>query len=180
MRPWSMASAVPRSAAENGRPGGGGGRDTFKRRARECPRVPRGPDPRREAKPAHEVPALLREGAARYNAREFWHAHEAWEEAWHALRAAGRGDEAAYVRGIILVAAALENATRGREEGFKRQFAEGLHALKTHPAARAPLGIVDAAAWEDALVVLYAEACRRRDWTFWNGSGWTAPILRLG
>ena len=146
---------------------------------RVCARVAKGPDPRVNAAPRSEVPMLLREGAAEYDARRFWHAHEAWEQAWHALRAAGRADEAAYLRGMILVAAALENATRGKEEGFKRQFAEGLHALKAHPGARAALGLADGAAWEDALVALYADACRRREWSFWNGSGWAAPALRL-
>lgn len=143
------------------------------------PRVPKGPDPRKEARPAGDVPGLLRAGAERYNAASFWHAHEAWEEAWHALRAAGRDGEAAYVRGMILVAAALENATRGKEDGFKRQLAEGLHALRTHPEARDALGLADGAAWEDALVVLYADACRRREWAWWNAGGWRAPPLHV-
>lgn len=121
----------------------------------------------------------MREGAAELNARRFWHAHESWEEAWHALRAAGRAEEATYVRGMILVAAALENATRGKEEGFKRQMAEGLHALLEGRPAATRLGVEEPRAWEDALVRLYVDACRRRDWPWWNGSGWTAPLLRL-
>lgn len=144
---------------------------------RASPRVAKGPDPRQNAAPLHEVPRLLREGAAHYNGRRFWHAHESWEEAWHALRAAGHAEEAAYLRGMILITASLENATRGKEEGFKRQFAEGLHALLSHRSAAAPLGLADARAWEDALCLLYADACRRREWAWWNGSGWTAPVL---
>lgn len=139
----------------------------------------KGPDPRAHPAPLEEVPALLREGAAEWNAARFWHAHEAWERAWHALRAAGREAEAGYARGMILCAAALENATRGKEEGFRRQMAEGLHLLLADPAAGAALGLEDAAAWERDLVRLYADACRRREWAWWNGSGWRAPRLRL-
>ena len=137
----------------------------------------KGPDPRKEARPVQEVPRLLREGAERFNETRFWDAHEAWEEAWHALRATGREEDAAYLRGMILVAAALENATRKKEEGFKRQMAEGLHGLRTHPAGREGLAIPRASAWEDALLLLYVDACRRRDWTWWNDGGWAAPPL---
>lgn len=136
--------------------------------------MPKGPDPRVETAPLDDVPQLLREGAEHYHARRFWHAHEAWERAWHALRAAGRAGAAGYVRGMILATAALENATRGKEEGFKRQMAEALHALHAH-TADAPLR--DAAAWERALAALYADACRRHDWARWNASGWQAPAL---
>lgn len=141
--------------------------------------MPRGPDPRKEAAPPAEVPRLLHEGAAHYNARRFWHAHEAWEAAWHALRAAGRQEEAAYVRGMILVTAGLENAVRKKEAGFKRQLAEGLHALLANRAASDALGLREARAWEDALCLLYTDACRRREWAWWNESGWTAPGLVL-
>lgn len=136
----------------------------------------KGPDPRAAPASPAEVPALLAEGAREFNERRFWHAHEAWETAWHALRAAGREADAGYVRGMILVAAALENALRGKEEGFKRQFAEGLHALHGHRVG-APL--VDAPAWEDALAQLYADACRRREWAWWRDSPWVAPTVEL-
>ena len=141
--------------------------------------MPKGPDPREDTRPLHEIPDLLREGAEAFNARRFWDAHESWEAAWHALRAAGQADRAAYVRGLILAAAALENATRGKEDGFKRQMAEGLHALLTHRDAAPGLGLAEPRAWEDALALLYADACRRRDWAWWNGSGWQAPRLRF-
>ncbi|HWH08338.1 MAG TPA: DUF309 domain-containing protein [Candidatus Thermoplasmatota archaeon] len=139
--------------------------------------MPKGTDPRADPPPVEAVPALLRQGAAEWNAARFWHAHEAWESAWHALRKAGRIEAAAYVKGMIVVAAALENATRGKEAGFKRQFAEGLHALKTNGAGASALGLADPRAWEDALTVLYADAMRRRAWEWWRGSGWAAPVL---
>jgi hypothetical protein len=80
---------------------------------------------------------------------------------------------------MILVAAALENASRGKLDGFRRQFAEGLHALKTEHAGREAAGLRDARAWEDALTTLYADAMRRRDATTWSGSGWQAPRVEL-
>ena len=137
--------------------------------------MPKGPDPRVDPAPRAEVPRLLREGAEHWNAARFWHAHEAWESAWHSLRHAGEDAAAAYVKGLILAAAGLENATRGKEAGFKRQFAEGLFAIRTHAPEGLPLP--GARAFEDALVVLYADACRRREWADWNASGWRAPEL---
>lgn len=152
----------------------------FFMRGRRAAGVPRGPDPRKDAAPLGEVPALVAEGAREYAARRFWHAHEAWERAWHALRAGERPEAAGYLRGMILVAAALENATREKEEGFKRQFAEGLHHLLTHERGADELGVREPRAWERGLVALYAEACRRREWAFWNASGWSAPALEVG
>lgn len=141
--------------------------------------VPKGPDPRVETRPLEDVPRLLREGADEFNARRFWHAHESWESAWHALRSAGRDEQAAYLRGMILVTAALENAVRGKEDGFKRQLAEGLHTLIGHRDAAPALGILASRAWEDAIVALYLDACRRRDWTWWNEHSWQAPRIQV-
>ena len=137
--------------------------------------MPKGPDPRVDTAPLADVPRLLREGAAEFNAARFWHAHEAWESAWHALRKHDPRSES-YVHGMILVAAALENAKRGKENGFKRQFAEGLHLI-LGSRERAPLQ--RPRDWEDALVRLYADACRRLDWAAWNASGWSAPQVEF-
>jgi hypothetical protein len=118
---------------------------------------------------------LLRQGASEWGARRFWHAHEAWEEAWHGLRASGEHDAAEFLHGMILTAAALENATRGKEEGFKRQFAEGLHLLHAHEQGAVHMGMHEPSVWLRALAVLYADACRRHEWATWNTSGWMAP-----
>lgn len=141
--------------------------------------VPKGPDPRADPRPLADVPALLRAGATEWNARRFWHAHESWEEAWHALRGAGQAGQAEALHGMILVAAALENATRGKEAGFKRQCAEGLFLLRTHLTDADALGIRDPATLLDALSLLYADACRRREWSRWNEGGWSAPEIRV-
>lgn len=139
--------------------------------------VAKGPDPRVNAAPRSEVPRLLREGAAEWNARRFWHAHEAWESAWHSLRAAGEEDPAEALHGLILCAAALENATRGKEDGFRRQMAEGLWLLRTRKDGAGPLGLP--AGLVDALALLYLDACRRLDWAAWNASGWQAPHVEF-
>ena len=139
----------------------------------------KGPDPRKDHAPRADVPRLMREGAAEFNARRFWHAHEAWEQAWHTLRGVGEPEAAEFLHGLILVSAALENATRGKESGFKRQFAEALFLLRTHIASAPALGIVQAASLLDAFALLYADACRRHEWSIWNASGWSAPTIAL-
>ncbi len=136
-----------------------------------------GEDPRKNPVEVATVPRLLREGAALYNAGEFWLAHEAWETAWHSLRAEQRSDEAAYLRGMILITSAFENARRGKESGHKRQSAEGLHALLSHPQSARALNINDPRGWESELVAVYVDACRRVKWSVWNESGWKAPAL---
>lgn len=135
----------------------------------------KGEDPRIDPAPLSEVPRLLRAGAEEFNARRYWHAHEAWEAAWHSLRKHAP-ERAAYVKGMILVTAALENAVRGKESGFKRQFAEGLHHLLASPEA-SPLR--NGRAWVDALVPMYVDACRRVDWSTWRDSTWTPPPVEL-
>lgn len=139
----------------------------------------KGPDPRANPAPVSELPRLVAEGAARFDAAEFWHAHESWEEGWHALRGAGEEDTALFLKGMILAAAALENAKRGKEDGFKRQMAEGLALLRENRQRATRLGLTDADAWIEALVDLYLAACRRRDWSQWNTSGWRAPPMPL-
>lgn len=136
-------------------------------------------DPRLNPRCVSAVPSLLREGAAHYNGARFWDAHEAWETAWHSLRAAREADQAAYVRGLILVTAAFENATRGKGEGSKRQLAEGLHALLSHPEAAAEVGVQDAETFHAALVRIHLDMARRRRWEHWHDAGWKAPPLAL-
>lgn len=136
-------------------------------------------DPRKNPRCVSAVPELLREGAAHYNARRFWEAHEAWETAWHSLRAAREDERAAYVRGLILVTAGLENATRLKPDGAKRQLAEGLHALLPRAPVGAELGVQGAADFHHALVMLQLDMARRRKWEHWNDEGWDVPTLVL-
>lgn len=53
-----------------------------------------------------------------FNAGYYWESHEAWEHFWHAL---GRTTpEAAFVQGLIRLAAACVKTREGRAEGVKR------------------------------------------------------------
>ncbi len=136
-------------------------------------------DPRDDPVSVAEVPDLLREGADHFNAGRHWHAHEAWEDAWHALRAADRQDDAEFLQGMILVTAAYENSHRGKEAGFKRQMAQGLHQLRANAGSGTGLGLRDEAGWVDALVTRYLEACRARRWEAWRREGHPPPELQL-
>jgi uncharacterized protein len=49
----------------------------------------------------------LLQGAKLFNAGEYWEAHEVWEVPWNAARSSGDTVEAAYVQGLILLAAAI-------------------------------------------------------------------------
>jgi uncharacterized protein len=59
-------------------------------------------------------------GAQLFNAGEYWEAHEVWEVPWNSAKMRGDAQEANYVQGLILLAAALhkrwhyDNATGGQ------------------------------------------------------------------
>lgn len=95
------------------------------------------------------------------------------------MRASGHVGSAGFLHGFILCAAALENATRGKEAGFKRQFAEGLFLLREHLSASSSVGFARPRELLDSLSHLYVDACRRVDWGVWNASGWRPPILEV-
>ncbi len=116
-------------------------------------------------------------GAAHFNDRAFWNAHESWEEAWHILRGQDNDSATEFVHGMILATAAFENAVRGKERGFKRQLASALHILRARRGAGTGLGVENEHAWTEALVDAYLAACRELRWTTWRGSGWVAPRL---
>ncbi|MCA1814566.1 MAG: DUF309 domain-containing protein [Halobacteriales archaeon] len=99
-------------------------------------------DPRRNPAPLADVPRLVAEGAARYNAGDFWHAHETWEQAWHSLRAAGMQDRADLVQALVWVTAAFENQRRGKPGGARRQLTKALPRLRAHAAHASALGVL--------------------------------------
>jgi hypothetical protein len=100
-----------------------------------------GEDPRARPAPLSEVPVHLAEGAALYNAGEFWRAHEAWERAWHSLRAAGQEEAADYVQALVWVTASFENLRRGKPEGHRRQLAKAVRRLRALHGAGQRLGL---------------------------------------
>lgn len=135
-------------------------------------------DPRASPRDARDVPALVAEGARRFNAGKFWDAHETWEDAWHALRAAKRPEDAAFLQGLILATAALENLRRGKPTGFRRQMAEALVRLRARGGTGGRVGVADDAAFADALLEFYLDAARRTRLAGLSDVGGAVPILR--
>ena len=66
------------------------------------------------------------DGVRLFNEREFWHAHEAWEELW--LHASG--DEKIFLQGLIQLAAAYHHVQRGTFRGGVRLFDAALRKLE--------------------------------------------------
>jgi len=60
------------------------------------------------------------EGIRLFNNGEFWHAHEQWEICW----LAAAQPEAAFYKGIIQAAAALEQWRRGNLRGLRLNYAK--------------------------------------------------------
>lgn len=68
-------------------------------------------------------------GIAHFNAREFWDAHEAWEELW----LAAESDLEQFLQGLIQLAAAYHHAQRGTLRGAVRLFAAAQRRLAPFP-----------------------------------------------
>lgn len=69
------------------------------------------------------------EGVERFNAAEFWHAHESWETLW--LAAESDVDE--FLQGLIQLAAAYHHLGRGNLRGAVRLFDTALRRLANFP-----------------------------------------------
>jgi predicted metal-dependent hydrolase len=69
-------------------------------------------------------------GFEQFNAREFFAAHETWEEIW---LAAPEPDKT-FLQGIIQVAAAFHHYRRGNTAGTQSLLAAGLQKLSRFPA----------------------------------------------
>lgn len=141
--------------------------------------APRGRDPRVDPQPLARVPTLVMEGARLYNEGHYWHAHEAWEEAWHALRAKRLAGAATFLQGLILAAAAFENLRRGKPTGFRRQMAQALHQLRTARSSAGELGVRAPDAFVEALLDLYLEAARRPKLAGWSDLAGAPPRLEV-
>jgi predicted metal-dependent hydrolase len=79
--------------------------------------------------------SAIEKGVTLFNDREFWHAHEAWEEIW--LKATGQ--EKVFLQGLIQLAAAYHHVQRGTFRGGVRLFDAALRKLE--PFAAGYLGI---------------------------------------
>lgn len=79
-----------------------------------------------EKEPAPQIKA----GVDLFNAHEFWHAHEAWEELW----LAAEGDHKQFLQGLIQLAAAYHHVKRGTSpRGAVRLFDAALRRLEPFP-----------------------------------------------
>lgn len=74
--------------------------------------------------------ALLQLGADRFNAGQFFEAHEAWEEVW--LESAREMRH--FYQGLIQVAAAFVHLQRNEYPGTVKLLDEGLRKLEAYPA----------------------------------------------
>ena len=74
---------------------------------------------------------LLLEGARRFNAGQFFEAHEAWEEVW--LDSARELRH--FYQGLIQVAAAFVHLQRNEYPGTVKLLHEGLRKLEAYPPA---------------------------------------------
>lgn len=70
------------------------------------------------------------EGVRLFNEQQFWHAHEAWEDAWKAER-----DPALrrFYKGVIQTAAALVHWQRGNPRGIHLNWAKARSQLVALP-----------------------------------------------
>ena len=68
----------------------------------------------------------IEKGVALFNDRQFWHAHEAWEELW----LQSKGEEKVFLQGLIQLAAAYHHVQRGTFRGGVRLFDAALRKLE--------------------------------------------------
>jgi uncharacterized protein len=89
-------------------------------------------------------------GIAHFNAREFFKAHEVWEELW--LRAPAT--EKAFLQGIIQMAAAFHHYGRGNLRGMKSLVAAGIAKIREYPGDHRGIDVArlagEAEAWIEA------------------------------
>src|SRR5262249_29813355 len=77
--------------------------------------------------------ALIALGVTLFNAREFWHAHEAWEQVWLEAPNPMR----AFYQGLIQVAAAFVHVQRNEYPGAVRLLENGIAKLELYPQGSA-------------------------------------------
>jgi predicted metal-dependent hydrolase len=70
------------------------------------------------------------DGVRLFNEREFWHAHEAWEELW---LEADDDDLVLFYQGLIQLAAAYHHMKRGTFSGAVRLFDAATQKLEPFP-----------------------------------------------
>lgn len=73
--------------------------------------------------------STFQRGADLFNAREFFDAHEVWEDVW---RAAPVGEKK-FLQGLIQIAVALHHHSRGNRDGARSLLASAQRNLSHYP-----------------------------------------------
>jgi|ERR1700674_776332 uncharacterized protein len=91
----------------------------------------------RRAMKSSEKKEQFERGLRHFNAREFFEAHEVWEEVWLT-----EGEpEKTFLQGIIQIAAAFHHYGRGNTEGAETLLAAGIVKISRFPADHRGLAI---------------------------------------
>ena len=72
---------------------------------------------------------LLRRGIDLFNGGHYWHAHEAWEEAWTPDR---HGPDRGFWKGLIQIAAGCLHCTRHNARGARSKWTGGTGYLRPY------------------------------------------------
>jgi len=67
-------------------------------------------------------------GWERFNAQDFFEAHEIWEDLWHEYRESDR----TFLQGLIQLAAGLYHLDSGNQKGARSQLAKGAAKLQAY------------------------------------------------
>jgi predicted metal-dependent hydrolase len=86
---------------------------------------------------AHEKDRLYREGLEAFNSRQFFEAHELWEDVW---RETPEPDKR-FLQGLIQVAAAFHHHSRANLLGTRKLLQAGLLKLDSFPEVHGGLEI---------------------------------------
>lgn len=81
----------------------------------------------------------FRRGVAHFNAREYFEAHEVWEELW----LAAREPEKTFLQGLIQVAAAFHHHGRENAKGARSLLAAGIAKLQGFPDDHGGIAVSD-------------------------------------
>jgi len=80
------------------------------------------------------VQHAIADGVRLFDSGAYWHAHEAWEQAWRQER----GPDRHYLKGLIQFAAALHHWQRGKRAPAARLLSQAHAHIQCHAGARWP------------------------------------------
>jgi predicted metal-dependent hydrolase len=80
---------------------------------------------------------LFRKGLAAFNSRQFYEAHEHWEEVWLETP----NPEKAFLQGLIQIAAAFHHHSRANRKGTQNLLAAGLAKIELFPSVHREINV---------------------------------------